>query len=244
MNQQHETGSPSPDLTTQRQFWNTWNLRHRIAPDMQSLRRGETVVKLVAGLRRNAPRILEIGCSTGWLSKELAKLGPVTGTDLANDVIEHARTRVPEVRFVAGDFLELDLEDRPFDVVVSLEVLAHVRDKALFCDRVADLLAPGGHFVVTTQNRYVWERTASLERPTEMLQSFLSAGELRALLRPRFQVLRFLTIIPAGDLGLLRVINSAKLNRALGAVVGRGTVTRAKEFLGFGNTLVVLARKR
>ena len=74
----------------------------------------------------------------------LTAFGHVTGTDLADEVIERASKRSPEIKFVAGDFLSLECFDpAAYDVVVTLENLSRVTDQKYFvrrlphcCDRV------------------------------------------------------------------------------------------------------------
>jgi ubiquinone/menaquinone biosynthesis C-methylase UbiE len=67
-----------------------------------------------------------IGCANGWFSERLMEFGSVTAVDLADEVIARARARLPEVNFLAGDFLQLDLPSCNFDLIVSLETLAYV----------------------------------------------------------------------------------------------------------------------
>jgi hypothetical protein len=69
-------------------------------------------------------------------------------------------------------------------------------------------------------------------------------SELKAPLRPRFQICDARTIIPFAHGSFLRFVNSYKLNPPLEAMFGVERVRRFKERLGLGNTLVVLARKR
>lgn len=240
------TGGQLPEISTQRAFWNEWNARHRVPDELPGdvKRRGFATLQALADLSLSSPDILEIGCATGWLCRELSALGSVTGIDLADDVIRQAEVLVPEARFVAGDFLTLDLGQAAYDVVVSLETIAHVEDKGRFLDRVAELLRPGGHLILTTQNRWVWQRASGLEKPDEIVQEFFDMNELKAVLRPRFEVLRATTLIPYGDLGLLRVVNARKLNRPLKRLFGARRINELKERLGLGNTLFVVARKR
>ena len=136
-----------PSLQTQRRFWNEWNRRFRDRDEQyrDAAMRGELAIELLVSLGLDRPRILEIGCSTGWLCRELSRFGDVTGTDLADEVVQIARASVPDAHFLAGDVLELDLGTSRFDVVVSLETIAHVEDKRMFCTRVAQSLVDGGH---------------------------------------------------------------------------------------------------
>jgi hypothetical protein len=67
---------------------------------------------------------------------------------------------------------------------------------------------------------------------------------LRRLLSGRFDCLRSNTVEPGGNRGLLRVVNSVKLTSFLSRIFSNERVVRAKERLGLGQTLVMLARKR
>jgi hypothetical protein len=60
----------------------------------------------------------------------------------------------------------------------------------------------------------------------------------------RFECLRSYTVEPGGNRGVLRVVNSRKVTSFLSRIFSRERIIRAKERLGFGQTLVVLARKR
>lgn len=239
------THDEPPSIATQTRFWNDWNRKYRDRSEQHgdAAMRGQLALELLESLGLDRPRILEIGCSTGWLCQELCRFGDVTGTDLADEVVEIARTNVPEARFLSGDVLDLDL-GAGFDVVVSLETIAHVEDKSAFCRRVADALVPGGHLILTTQNAFIWERTSTLRQPREILQSFLTMDQLRDLLLVDFDILDTRTIIPGGDMGFLRWVNSRWLNAPFHAIAGRHRVRRLKERFSLGNTLVVLARKR
>jgi hypothetical protein len=53
---------------------------------------------------------------------------------------------------------------------------------------------------------------------------------------------RSYTIMPRGNMGILRVINSPRLNRAFGLRIAR-ILDRLKEQVGLGQYRVVVARK-
>jgi hypothetical protein len=52
------------------------------------------------------------------------------------------------------------------------------------------------------------------------------------------------TVEPSGHLGLLRIVNSRKLNALPCSLFGADRIKRLKEFLGLGQTIVLLARNR
>lgn len=245
------TGTPKsvmPDTPVEEQarYWNEWNrlfLGHSRAQSSQ--RQAELVVAWIQNEKADTRYILDVGCGTGWLSARLAEFGSVTAVDLSSGVLEVARSRFPQVDFVAGDFMTLELPEARADVVVSLEVLAHVADQAAFVSRLARCLKPGGRLMLSTQNRFVFERLDDVSpwKPG-LIRRWLNLSELLALLTPEFEVQTVTTIVPRGHRGVLRLVNSPKLNRVLSLLLGEARVLHWKERLGFGQTIMVAARRR
>jgi SAM-dependent methyltransferase len=236
-----------PDLERQRDFWNRWDSTHLEQQPLDPLtqRRGDAVVALLRSLALDAPRVLEIGCGNGWLSARLAAIGPTTAIDLADEVIARAREMVPGVTFLAGDATTIDISGAPFDVIVTLETFSHVPSQPAFIARMAALLEPEGRLIITTQNRWVYERRRKVSPRAEgQIRRWVSPPELRALLSPHFRVTRLATIEPAGDLGFLRIVNSLRLERLLAAVGAAGAAKRLKERVGLGQSIVALAVRR
>ncbi len=242
-----ETKSVStPDLSDQQGFWNTWNSTLRDPKNLNSwsLRRGQTIAELVRSLAIEHPKILDFGCGTGWLTERLAEFGETTGIDLAERVIEAAQSRAPHIKFIAGDIFQSPLPCAYYDVVVSQEVIAHIPDQAAYLDRAADVLKSNGYLIITTPNKFVMDRSDWPAQPPAHIEHWLTMAHLKRLLNRHFKVLRTTTILPLGHHGILRFINSSKINAALGSLVSQQTLERCKEWAGYGYTLVVLAQKR
>ncbi|MGN6872755.1 MAG: class I SAM-dependent methyltransferase [Solirubrobacteraceae bacterium] len=72
-----------------------------------------------------AARTLDVACGTGFLTRHLA--GPVTGLDQSERMVEIARERVPDGRFVQGDAMELPFEDGSFDRVFTGHFYGHLK---------------------------------------------------------------------------------------------------------------------
>lgn len=73
----------------------------------------------VAGLLEPGRRVLDAGCGTGRVARELARRGfDVVGVDNDASMLEQARSAAPELRWVDADLATLDLGER-FDVVVA-----------------------------------------------------------------------------------------------------------------------------
>lgn len=253
---QHSHDKHSPDqhsLDKQRQWWNHWDneffsdaLRN---PDDD--RRGGVVLSLLQSLNHSKPEILEVGCANGWFASNLSEHGNVTGVDLADAAVEQARARNPQSTFHAGDILSMDLPPASFDVIVTMETLAHVPDQRKFCSRLRNLLKPHGHLVMTTQNRWVYDRKKPgvfiekmKQSPESVLARYTTTKELKQIVATDFHVRKMFTIHPHGNQGCLRVINSPKLNNAASRVIPRSWLTTVKEKLGLGQTIVMLAKAR
>ena len=79
--------------------------------------------------------------------------------------------------------------------------------------------------------------------PEAHIKLYPNRREFKRMLCRRFRVLRTTSIMPVGDRGVLRLVNSYKLNSALGWVIPPRYLERVKEWAGLGYTLVALAQK-
>jgi 2-polyprenyl-3-methyl-5-hydroxy-6-metoxy-1,4-benzoquinol methylase len=237
----------SIEIEEQRRFWNSWNARYRegnIKLPEWSLRQARIVIEWIKGLGKTDLHILEIGCGSGWLCQQLVAFGRVTGTDLSNEVLARSEADLKKVSFVAGDFFALDFPSSSFDVIVSLEVLAHVGDQDAFFARIALLLRPGGYLMLSTQNRFVLERWTQVPlKGAGQLRKWVDVKTLRGLVSNHFEIAELTSIVPVGDLGILRWINAPKVNRLLSVFASRPRMEALKERLFLGHTLMLLARK-
>lgn len=96
-------------------------------------------------------RLLDIGCGTAKHVRHLINTFDVTGVDLHDPVLDIARERVPEARFLQGDITAFDLGETFEAVTCLFGVIGYVEtwenlDQAIA--RVAEHLEPGGPFVI------------------------------------------------------------------------------------------------
>jgi SAM-dependent methyltransferase len=96
---------------------------------------------------------LVLGCGEGWLERVLAKdprFASVTGVDLSPDVVAEAARRAaaeglsPRVHHAVVDLDSDPLPGGPYDLVLSHDVLHHVRNLERLFTRIRTVLAPGG----------------------------------------------------------------------------------------------------
>ncbi len=102
-----------------------------------------------------------------------------------------------------------------------------------------------GWFAATTINRFVCERISGVGSAEKgQIRNWLYQHALKKLIAVHFDILSFYTILPEGDQGILRVVNSYRLNRLLRRLDWQGALVRIKERMGLGGGMVILARKR
>jgi SAM-dependent methyltransferase len=90
--------------------------------------------------------VLDFGCGTGLLAKELSKKGnKVLGIDSANGMLAKAREFVQGVDFVQGDGLvEFDLGEKKFDVIVSVMCLQFIKDAERVLENLSKVVNSDG----------------------------------------------------------------------------------------------------
>jgi 2-polyprenyl-3-methyl-5-hydroxy-6-metoxy-1,4-benzoquinol methylase len=242
------SGLRFPTIDEQRGFWRWFWQNH---PETNLRGRDGLVAKVVLAWLRSLPlerpRILDLGCGMGWHTEKFAELGPATGIDLSAEAIAMAQARCPHVTFIAGDVYHTQLPPAHFDVVVSQEVFAHVEDQPRFLERAAEALRPGGYIVLTTANKFVMDRLGTVRfvpLGSAHIEQYVTVRGLKRLLRPHFDVLRVTTHLPVGDGGILRVINSYKLNAMVSVLIPHPQLDALKGWAGLGYSIIALARRR
>ena len=243
------TKAESPDIEAQRAYYE----KRWAHPEYANLLQLERAIAVLRGLRvvnRRSPRILDLGCGTGWLTTMLGRFGATTGVDLSPVAIHRAQSLFPDVTFMTGNLFDLQLPDETFDVVVAVQVLDHMADQPRFLDLVARLLPRGGHLILITTNAWNtahWTRS-ELEHfagDLQPIEQWVTPRELRLLLKPRFKVKQLRTILSGfGNRGIFRIAHSQKLASSLKALrvypVYREALLRA----GFGLLILAVAERR
>lgn len=98
--------------------------------------------------------IIDVGCGNGYFANTLLKLGyNAYGTDASVKGIKIAREASPDRFFVqdlSTDQLPAELQDVPFDTIISTEVIEHLYDPAGFINFCKQALKGKGEIIITT----------------------------------------------------------------------------------------------
>lgn len=145
--------------------------------------------------------LLDAGMGPGRLLERVDTRGwTVTGVDLSERMVNHARRRLPEhaERLIQAPIEALPFADSSFDVVVATGVLEFVRDPSVALGELARVLRPDGRLIGSLPNRRsvhflskrvyypvvrAAKRTLTTDRPSPARQNGLTPGELERLLR-------------------------------------------------------------
>jgi trans-aconitate methyltransferase len=104
----------------------------------------------VEGLLEPGSRVLDAGCGTGRVARELARRGlDVVGVDSDASMLDVARAQSPDLRWVEADLASLDVGER-FDLVVAagnVVVFLEPGTEPEVLRRMAAHLRPGGLLV-------------------------------------------------------------------------------------------------
>lgn len=110
---------------------------------------------LVVDLVDGAQRVLDVGCSTGYLGKELVNRGcTVDGVEIDPEAAEVARghLRTVTVLDLDDDDLAEALGEERYDRIIFADVLEHLMNPLRALEQAKRLLAPGGQIVISVPN--------------------------------------------------------------------------------------------
>lgn len=96
---------------------------------------------------QSGEKILDLGCGTGHLTYKITTKGAkVVGIDNAPTMIEQANLCYPDIKFLVGDGVNIDLKET-FDAVFSNAALHWIKEPKKVIFSIWRVLKPGGRFV-------------------------------------------------------------------------------------------------
>jgi len=122
-------------------------IRHRFSV-LLSRSRARKVLPYVHG------RVLDVGCGVGTIIEFLPRDTDYVGVDSVRNVVEKLLSIYPRVSAHVLDIQREVLSCRePFDAILAIALIEHLKRPLDFLDLYLPLLAPGGKIVVTTPTR-------------------------------------------------------------------------------------------
>jgi 2-polyprenyl-3-methyl-5-hydroxy-6-metoxy-1,4-benzoquinol methylase len=135
--------------------------------------RKEKTLDAIQKVASPGARVLDLAAAQGNFSLALAELGyDVTWNDLRVDLIDYVKQKYEKgsIHYAPGNAFELGMGDY-FDVVLIAEVIEHMAYPDDFLRKVASLVKPGGHIIMTTPNggyfRNTLPRFSDCEDPSQ-----------------------------------------------------------------------------
>jgi ubiquinone/menaquinone biosynthesis C-methylase UbiE len=111
-------------------------------------------VKMLSGHLGIGMSVLELGCGTGYFTRELARSGAdVVAIDISPELLEIARANcsAPNIRYEIQNAYELSYPDAVFDSVVGSSILHHLEIEEAIRE-IYRVLKPGGTIYFTEPN--------------------------------------------------------------------------------------------
>jgi ubiquinone/menaquinone biosynthesis C-methylase UbiE len=99
--------------------------------------------------------VIEVGCGEGYGTSYLSyNVQHIVGLDINEEMIQHASMKYSSEKcsFKVYDGLNIPYDDNTFDMVVSFQVIEHIRDEINYLTEIRRILKRDGTCVLTTPN--------------------------------------------------------------------------------------------
>ena len=216
------TPDKNPSLDSQQNYYDKRWVEESERPNRLELLRLIEVLKSFFQIGLNPAtqsiRICDLGCGRGWTAYHLSQFGDVTGIDLSEAGVRHARTKWPHIRFEQGDITQYRTDEK-FDVVVSSEVIEHVPDKEAVFETLRQILKPGGFIIITTPNQKLFPLYSMSTAEMQPVEEWVSCADLRRLAQQDFRIIRLESFLfDFYYSGIFRVISAPMLKTICSAL--------------------------
>lgn len=110
------------------------------------------------------PKILDVGCGTGLLLKELEGIGKVHGIDNSSLAVSFCKTRgISDVK--QGDATNIPFDDCAFDIVLALDILEHVKDDYSALKEIRRVVKKQGVIIIFVPAfKFLWGKSDKISR--------------------------------------------------------------------------------
>lgn len=153
-----------------------------------------TILKLLPDLKGKS--VLDAGTGNGILIPHLSKLNPktVVGIDISEDLLSVARERLPKnLKFYKRDLTkELNLEEGPFDLVISNLVLNEIEDIDAALRNISGQIKKGGQLILGLLHpAYVLGKFCFGDKNIEGFKDYFTEGGIVEIYKDGAKSIRF-----------------------------------------------------
>ena len=182
------------------------------------IKRISEIIRLLDKVQKKIkkPKILDLGCGDGRCCAIWNEIGDTTGVDLSVSAMEIAKKRYPHISFLNGNAVNTNFEDESFDVIITQEVIEHIEVQEDFVAECFRLLRKNGFMILTTPNKYYFDRVKGGNYSNQPIEQILTPTELKNLLKEKFKIHEFYSIIfPKGDYGIYNFLGNSFVNKVI-----------------------------
>ncbi|MEA2092915.1 MAG: class I SAM-dependent methyltransferase [Patescibacteria group bacterium] len=111
-------------------------------------------LKFMFNYSKKNEKILDLGCGNGRFSKYLQETD-YTGVDFSEKMIEEAKKRFPDKKFIVANVLNLPFEDNYFDKIYSVAMIHQIPSHKYRLEALLEIkrvLKPNGQLLATVWN--------------------------------------------------------------------------------------------
>ena len=108
----------------------------------------EIVLSLLEVYLKKQTNIIDFGCGTGIMLKNLSQYGQATGMDVSQEALDYCRQNNCDATLIQGNLETVSMQPQ-FDVALALDVLEHTGNDLLATKNIYDALNENGICIVT-----------------------------------------------------------------------------------------------